>query len=564
MAENLFGQDYAGSLSWERILSFLILCAVIGFLLVLRRPDAVMNAQFWAEDGRVFFHDAFYHEASLFTPARSYIHFVPRLIAIFANPFPVIYIPLIYNCFAILLASICTAWFSLPHFRHIIGSDTLRVVACVLISLIPAAGTVLMNITNCQWYLFIWCTLACFQPFSGIKSKIVMLCVYLMFLLSQIITLILFPLWVIRAIAVPKDRKISIVFAAAHIIYALCAVVFLRATSESSGEFHILNFLPATVKFIVTRVGLMSLLGAGFVETHIPHNRHTIILAGLFLLIPAIVVILRGRDQPGFMIHTAAFLFLTVASVAAFPIFRNRQPPETMYFDVSGARYFFLGITLFYIWVLDVVGKFRFDSLVRYGALGVLILMVFAATNNIFNVQKFEDTEWPMWAEGFEQVRNTGSKFPFDVPVNPRPWLIPGSGRLPPETVSIVLAKPSVINEMEWTVSGWRSTGSDSYLSFSLEKPTYVYLAQFRYSLAGNGLNKSGAVITWRADPSGDFNRGSKIIRLPTLPETGGNEVDQQAIIADRVVEFRIKVAGNSSEIKFSQIILQVSPSKIR
>src|SRR5215471_1172458 len=72
------------------------------FILFLRRPDALLNAQFYAEDGARWFADA-YHVGwrCLFLPESGYLQTVSRLIGLFCQLFPFALVPLVMNLFAL-------------------------------------------------------------------------------------------------------------------------------------------------------------------------------------------------------------------------------------------------------------------------------------------------------------------------------------------------------------------------------------------------------------------------------------------------------------------------------
>src|SRR5262245_64251479 len=56
LAENLFGSSAPADEPGARWLGrYLALAGVLALIAVVRRPDAIRNAEFWAEDGSVFF-----------------------------------------------------------------------------------------------------------------------------------------------------------------------------------------------------------------------------------------------------------------------------------------------------------------------------------------------------------------------------------------------------------------------------------------------------------------------------------------------------------------------------
>jgi hypothetical protein len=111
---------------WQHGLIFLVACIVIAS----HRPDAISHAQFFAEDGRIFFADAYnlgWH--SLLHPYGGYFHAFPRLAAMLALLVPFSAAPLMLNLLAIvaqaipvsmLLSARSSPWGSLP-FRAIMA-----------------------------------------------------------------------------------------------------------------------------------------------------------------------------------------------------------------------------------------------------------------------------------------------------------------------------------------------------------------------------------------------------------------------------------------------------------
>src|SRR5215472_2407952 len=108
-------------LRWDR---YAILFALVFLLLVFRRPDALTNPQFWAEDGVQFFFSQITRGtwASLFRPYAGYLHLIPRLVAAGASPLPARVAPLLYNFSALLIATWSCTLFSLPWYRPLLRS----------------------------------------------------------------------------------------------------------------------------------------------------------------------------------------------------------------------------------------------------------------------------------------------------------------------------------------------------------------------------------------------------------------------------------------------------------
>lgn len=84
---------------WRCFAIFAVACIIV----IFRRPDAVFHAQFFAEDGKVWFADAYNHGwwQTLFWTYNGYLHLLPRLAAALALIAPVVYAPFTQNLIAI-------------------------------------------------------------------------------------------------------------------------------------------------------------------------------------------------------------------------------------------------------------------------------------------------------------------------------------------------------------------------------------------------------------------------------------------------------------------------------
>ena len=128
---------------------------VVAYILVVtRRPDAVFHAQFWNEDGHVWFADAYnlgwWH--ALFRAQDGYFQTFPRLAAALALLVPLAFAPLVLNLIAIsvqalpvslLLSSRSSVW----------GSLRFRALLAVLYLASPSCFELDGNITHSQWLL---------------------------------------------------------------------------------------------------------------------------------------------------------------------------------------------------------------------------------------------------------------------------------------------------------------------------------------------------------------------------------------------------------------------------
>jgi hypothetical protein len=136
--------------SWHHAAIFLMAVTIV----VIRRPDAVFHPQFFAEDGRVWFADAYNCGwwPALLKTWLGYFQTLPRLGAALALLAPFAFAPLVLNLIAIglqalpvnlLMSSRSCAW----------GSLRFRALLAAILLALPNSAEVGVGITDSQWFL---------------------------------------------------------------------------------------------------------------------------------------------------------------------------------------------------------------------------------------------------------------------------------------------------------------------------------------------------------------------------------------------------------------------------
>ena len=127
---------------------------ILSFILVVsRRPDALFNAQFWAEDGTLWYAEAYNLRLSaLLHPAAGYFQTLPRLAALVALPLPLSAAPLLFNIIAVLI-QILPVQFLMSSRCRAFGSYGARTAFAFLYLALPNSHEIHANMTNAQWRL---------------------------------------------------------------------------------------------------------------------------------------------------------------------------------------------------------------------------------------------------------------------------------------------------------------------------------------------------------------------------------------------------------------------------
>lgn len=145
------------------------------FLIIFsRRPDAILNAQFFAEDGKFWYADAYqFGLRCLLMPDRigGYFHTASRLVALVSLCFPFALAPLVMNVCAIVFQILPVSVFLSSRFSNF--SLLKRLVVSSLYPAIPNTYEVNANATTIQWHLaLLACIVLVARPTTDRKWRI--------------------------------------------------------------------------------------------------------------------------------------------------------------------------------------------------------------------------------------------------------------------------------------------------------------------------------------------------------------------------------------------------------
>ncbi|ALF53614.1 hypothetical protein ACX27_13440 [Nostoc piscinale CENA21] len=132
-----------------------LLIFILAFvLLITRRPDAIFNPQFWAEDGSIFYAQAYNNGIikSLFSPFAGYLNIVPRLTAAFSTILPLKAAPLLFNLIAIIIQILPVNFLISSRFSKIMPNLNHRIGLSFVYLALPGCSEIHANITNAQWH----------------------------------------------------------------------------------------------------------------------------------------------------------------------------------------------------------------------------------------------------------------------------------------------------------------------------------------------------------------------------------------------------------------------------
>lgn len=131
-----------------------VLFAGFAALLLMRNPDALLHAEFWAEDGWIWYPDAYASGLRAFVvPVAGYLQTLPRLVAWLVQPFPLAWAPTLFALAALLVQALPPLFLVSSRMADAWPDARGRLLFALLWLALPNTSEVYVNLTNGQWHL---------------------------------------------------------------------------------------------------------------------------------------------------------------------------------------------------------------------------------------------------------------------------------------------------------------------------------------------------------------------------------------------------------------------------
>ena len=389
------------------LVSFLVVLLVLFY----KRPDAFIHSQFWAEEGTVFFSDAYHHGfKTVFNTCAGYFHLYPRLIFCLAisSGIPFEYMPYVC-CYAWLLVMFTVLVYI---WGRVELDPVLKFFVAISTVLIPLQAEVLMNLTNVQWVMALL-PIIIFSSSDPEKNKKWFWADMLLLVLTGFTgpnLVILLPLILFLAF---KQRKMLftnprlLLLHTLVILPAIACIVSLvlhGSITRSEGEFKITN--PAFIEYLHLQYGFLFLAKLAF---DMPFILKCLFVLLLFIYgVTIFKKILAGTITDNFIIATffAGLLYL----VATLVSYRNN--PAILNPHSGGVRNFYLP-ALFCIWFFISILK---PSNNPIPVLCLLMLLFVFENIRCIGRSRLINYNWETYAKKI-QTSDT-----LSIPINPEGW----------------------------------------------------------------------------------------------------------------------------------------------
>jgi hypothetical protein len=402
---------------------FHLLVVLLGFLIIFsRRPDAILNAQFWAEDGQRWYADAYqFGLRCLLIPDElgGYFHSVSRLSALTASIFPFSLAPLVMNLFAIAIQILPASIFLSSRFSNI--ALWKRLLAAFVYFALPNTYEVNANTTTIQWHLGLLACMVLLAPSTrSWKWHVFDGVVLVLISVDSPVGVVLLPvaalLWWMRR---NRGSAISLASLLPGALIQGLTVLFshARPAAPNGANWHRLIRILGGQIFMSPLLGNMTLLHMTW--RHFPNyvfTRETIaFIIGLATLFYAL------RYAPAEVKLFIVFGFAVLSLSLAHPIPGLAPQPqwELLAFPGHGNRYYFLPSISFLValaWIATNAPK-----LPRRIAVVLLLLLPLGIVRD-WRYPDFADLHFQEYASRFEaSPPGTTIAIPLN-PVNAAHW----------------------------------------------------------------------------------------------------------------------------------------------
>jgi hypothetical protein len=388
-------------------------------ILVSRRPDSVLQPQFWAEDGWLFYSQA--HNAGLlhplFWPYGGYLQFLPRLVAALAQAVPLLCAPLLFNLMALAVQALPVQFLFSSRLSGLGTLPTRGLLAMLYLSL-PNSFEICGNLASVQWNLAVVAFLVMISASSqGAGAKIFDFLVISMTGLTGPFALMLSPVAFLDWRRNRNRWKLVLT-----VTLAACAGIQVFLIFGAGGSHRLTEPLHAGVtllcEILADHVFLSVLIGRNAIL-------HGHILGAVFVATVGIAFLVYGAVRGPWPLRLYIFfsgLVLTCSLASPLPVINGipSQPPLPGWQGLElglGQRYWYipmLAVVATLFWLM----KPATPSVLRTAAMICFFLMPFGAVRDWRHPARID----MHFNEYVEMFRRAPSGAVVEIPENPPGW----------------------------------------------------------------------------------------------------------------------------------------------
>lgn len=365
-----------------------VVISVAFALLLGRRPSMLTRAEFFNEDGQIFFLGTYFGSPveSVLRPYQGYLHVVPRLLALIERMVPIALAPLVANAAALLIVAALAAYLAGGRMADLMPSQAGRWLMAIMLVTVPGSFESLGSATYIQWYLAVYLVMAAMArpPASRLESAGDSVTLVLASLTGPFGFLVA-PLYGLRA---ALDRSRTAVWRGSCVVVPGLLQLAVVATSPRAASIVWTN-PQDSLSVIGLRAVLVPLLGTAEIS-HLTADGFSVVLAGLGALVAAgglIFVLFRLPHRRLSLALGYGYFVLLGASLKG-----STDGVDALYSVWSAQRYFLIpGIMIALLVAGGLVSLTSWRRLVAAG----LLLALFVGVTHDYLLPPRPNLDWP-------------------------------------------------------------------------------------------------------------------------------------------------------------------------
>jgi len=394
---------------------------VFAALIVSRKPDAFLAAQFWAEDGVVWYKQAYETGwMSLLHPQNGYFQSISKIAGNLGQLVDLPWAPLAFSLFALFFKLLPIALLLSERGKALVPDQAGRLFICFLYVAHPYSWEVYINVTNIHWHLAVAALLVIsFAAWDSTRQKIHDVAIVVLCGLSGTFALFLAPISAWHWVKTRSRRSLvltAILLAAACV--QMVAIVMTGAATRSPAPLD--ASLGDLFRIVGGQVTAASILGEGW--RHLFDSRLWQATVLVPLALSAALVVLMGRafliggHVLRYFIALSAMVFVAALVQPQISSTQGQWPLFTR--PDTGGRYAFIPILAFHASLAWIAAWDR-NVAFRWCARVLLAAVLVVAVPMSWKVRPYEDVGFLAKARQFEKAP-AGTV--VEIPVNPRGW----------------------------------------------------------------------------------------------------------------------------------------------
>ena len=394
---------------------------VLGCLVVYARdPSLVLRPSFWAEDGTVWFHDAYTSGwlRPLAQPHAGYLQVFPRAIADIGLHVPLGRVPLLFATAALVVQVLPAVLMVSRRFASVAPDYRVRLLLAAIYLLVPNSSEVDANLTNAQWHLALLAVMVVLAlPATGAWRVVDVVVVAVSGLTGPFsISLVI----IVALLYAVRRRPWTLVLGSITLVTAVLELVVLSGARR--GQFGSLGMsVDRLVELLGGRLVANTVLGTSTTVAR-PFVAHLLSYSVAFLVLAAVVVALALWRGPLELKLFNLYAGLVLAGSFASPLVSVTGSQWKVLIADSGARYWLLPSLAVLVDVVWLAGQVR--AMWRWAAAAAVLLLVVVAVSGMREDFHYPVVAAPGWSTQVRQFEALRPGTPYTFKIRPPGWTV--------------------------------------------------------------------------------------------------------------------------------------------